>query len=184
MGLFSAFSHYVFNDCGPNRGFHNDFRPFPHFNTVKIVICPSKFWLLVEKVNLGQDALFCSIWTQTCSAKKAFLSSKTCTVSGIKRQFDKWHLFGAPTRITPKNTLLGVGVHKERGACEIFPAGVLKICTATPLPWQTPYGQKWGRGGGGMQFLPGLQKTFMPFSRQICLFGFEKFGAKLGQVFM
>ena len=25
MGLFSAFSHYIFNDCGPNRGFHSDF---------------------------------------------------------------------------------------------------------------------------------------------------------------
>ena len=25
MGLFSAFSHYVFNDCGPNRGFYSDF---------------------------------------------------------------------------------------------------------------------------------------------------------------
>ena len=25
MGLFSAFSHYVFNDCGPNRGFSSDF---------------------------------------------------------------------------------------------------------------------------------------------------------------
>ena len=25
MGLFSAFSHYVFSDCGPNRGFHSDF---------------------------------------------------------------------------------------------------------------------------------------------------------------
>ena len=25
MGLFSAFSHYVFNDCGRNRGFHSDF---------------------------------------------------------------------------------------------------------------------------------------------------------------
>ena len=25
MGLLSAFSHYVFNDCGPNRGFYSDF---------------------------------------------------------------------------------------------------------------------------------------------------------------
>ena len=25
MGLFSAFSHCVFNDCGPNLGFHSDF---------------------------------------------------------------------------------------------------------------------------------------------------------------
>ena len=31
MGLFSAFSHYVFNDCGPNRGFHSDFALFPPF---------------------------------------------------------------------------------------------------------------------------------------------------------
>ena len=29
MGLFSAFSHYVFNDCGPNRGFHSDFALSP-----------------------------------------------------------------------------------------------------------------------------------------------------------
>ena len=29
MGLFSAFSHYVFNDCGPNRGFYSDFAPSP-----------------------------------------------------------------------------------------------------------------------------------------------------------
>ena len=49
MGLFLAFSHYVFNDCGPNRGFHSDFALSPHFNTVKIVILPSKFWLLVKK---------------------------------------------------------------------------------------------------------------------------------------
>ena len=45
----------------------------PHFNTVKIAISPSKFWFLVKKkVNLGQNALFCSIWTQTWSAKKGF----------------------------------------------------------------------------------------------------------------
>ena len=30
MGLLSAFSHYVFNGCGPNRGFHSDL-PFPPF---------------------------------------------------------------------------------------------------------------------------------------------------------
>ena len=29
MGSFSAFSHYVFNDCGPNRGFHSDFALSP-----------------------------------------------------------------------------------------------------------------------------------------------------------
>ena len=29
IGLFSAFSHYVFNDCGPNRGFHSDFALSP-----------------------------------------------------------------------------------------------------------------------------------------------------------
>ena len=29
MGLFSAFSHNVFNDCGPNRGFHSDFAVSP-----------------------------------------------------------------------------------------------------------------------------------------------------------
>ena len=29
MGLFSAFSYYVFNDCGPNRGFHSDFALSP-----------------------------------------------------------------------------------------------------------------------------------------------------------
>ena len=33
-----------------NRGFHSDFALSPpHFNTVKIVIFPSKFWLLVKK---------------------------------------------------------------------------------------------------------------------------------------
>ena len=35
-----------------------------------------------EKVNLGQNALFCSIWTQTWSAKKAFLSSKNAPFPG------------------------------------------------------------------------------------------------------
>ena len=29
MGLFSAFSHYVFNDCGPNHGFRSDFALSP-----------------------------------------------------------------------------------------------------------------------------------------------------------
>ena len=29
MGLFSTFSHYVFNDCGPNRGFYRDFALSP-----------------------------------------------------------------------------------------------------------------------------------------------------------
>ena len=29
MGLFSAFSHYIFNDCDPNRGFHSDFALSP-----------------------------------------------------------------------------------------------------------------------------------------------------------
>ena len=29
MGLFSAISHYVFNDCGANRGFHSDFALSP-----------------------------------------------------------------------------------------------------------------------------------------------------------
>ena len=29
MGLCSAFSHYVFNDCGPDRGFYCDFALSP-----------------------------------------------------------------------------------------------------------------------------------------------------------
>ena len=29
MGSFAAFSHYVFNDCGLNRGFHSDFALSP-----------------------------------------------------------------------------------------------------------------------------------------------------------
>ena len=29
--------------------------------------------------------------------KKGLLELKKCTVSGLKRQFDKWHLFSAPT---------------------------------------------------------------------------------------
>ena len=29
MDLFSAFSHYVFKDCGPNRGCRNDFALSP-----------------------------------------------------------------------------------------------------------------------------------------------------------
>ena len=29
IGSFSAFSHYVFNDCGLNRGFHSDFALSP-----------------------------------------------------------------------------------------------------------------------------------------------------------
>ena len=29
--------------------------------------------------------------------KKGLFELKKCTVSGLKRQFDKWHLFRAPT---------------------------------------------------------------------------------------
>ena len=29
--------------------------------------------------------------------KKRLFELKKCTVSGLKRQFDKWHLFSAPT---------------------------------------------------------------------------------------
>ena len=29
--------------------------------------------------------------------KKGLFELKKCTVSGLKRQFDKWHLFSAPT---------------------------------------------------------------------------------------
>ena len=29
--------------------------------------------------------------------KKGLFELKNCTVSGLKRQFDKWHLFRAPT---------------------------------------------------------------------------------------
>ena len=28
-GFISAFSHYVFSDCGPNPGFHSDFALSP-----------------------------------------------------------------------------------------------------------------------------------------------------------
>ena len=49
MGLFSAFSHCVFNDCGPNPGFDSDLALSPILTPVKIVISPSKFWLLVKK---------------------------------------------------------------------------------------------------------------------------------------
>ena len=31
--------------------------------------------------------------------KKGLFELKNCTVSGLKRQFDKWHLFNAPTGI-------------------------------------------------------------------------------------
>ena len=82
MGLFSAFSHYVFNDCEAQIVVFIVISPFPHFNTVKIVIFPSKFWLLVKKWIL---------------AKMLCFELKKCTVSGLKRQFDKWHLFRAPT---------------------------------------------------------------------------------------
>ena len=58
MGLFSAFSQYIFNDCGPNRGFHSDFALPPHFNTVKIVIFPSKFWRLMKKCILAKMLCF------------------------------------------------------------------------------------------------------------------------------
>ena len=47
IGVFT-FSHYVFNDCGPNRGFYSDFSLSPS-NTVKITILSSKCWLLVKK---------------------------------------------------------------------------------------------------------------------------------------
>ena len=49
IGLFSAFLHYVFKDCGPNRGFHSDFALSPILTPGKIVISPSKFWFVVKK---------------------------------------------------------------------------------------------------------------------------------------
>ena len=41
--------------------------------------------------------------------KKGFFELKTCTVSGLKSQFDKWHLFRAPTGggSADKRSLLG-----------------------------------------------------------------------------
>ena len=43
--------------------------------------------------------------------KKGFFELKKCTVSGLKRQFDKWHLFSASTfpHPSPNNVLLGQG---------------------------------------------------------------------------
>ena len=70
--------------------------PFPQFNHVKIVISPSKFWHLVKKVNLGQNALFVAFGHKH-GRQKGLLELTKCAVSGLKRQFDKWHLFRAPT---------------------------------------------------------------------------------------
>ena len=81
MDLFSAFPHYVFNDCGPKRGFHSDFAlsPIQHCKNSDFA-----FQVLAscEKVNIGQNALFCSIWTQTWSAKKGFFNSKHAPFPG------------------------------------------------------------------------------------------------------
>ena len=41
-------------------------------------------------------------------------------------------------------------VNKRGGAYKIPAAWGLKIYTPTPLPWKMPFGQKWGRGGGGV----------------------------------
>ena len=46
-------------------------------------------------MNLGQHALFCSIWTQT----EGLFQLKKCTVSGLRRQFDMapvWRVHGRP----------------------------------------------------------------------------------------
>ena len=62
-----------------------------------------------EKVSLGHNALFCTIWTQQGRQKEL----KKCTVSRLKRQFDKWHLFRAPTG-------RGGGVNRGRNAHQDF----------------------------------------------------------------
>ena len=55
------------------------FSPFKHLKNSDL-----SFHVLAscEKVNLGHNALFCSIWTQTWSARKAFLSSKNAPFLG------------------------------------------------------------------------------------------------------
>ena len=100
MGLFSAFSHYVFNACGPNRGFHS----FPHFYTVKIVIFPSQFWPPVKKSESWPKCFVLYYLDTNIVGKKGLFELKKCTVSGFKRQFGKWHLFRAPTPPPPAHT--------------------------------------------------------------------------------
>ena len=48
------------------------------------------------------NAVFCSVWTPSWmlkSADKAVLGPKDAPVSGLERQFGKWHLFHAPTSV-------------------------------------------------------------------------------------
>ena len=55
--------------------------------------------------------------------KKNLFELKKCTVSGLKRQFDKWHLFSAPT--APPSASGGCAYHTC--ACPRSPAG----CSST-----------------------------------------------------
>ena len=49
-------------------------------------------------MNFGQNALFSILaFGHKHGRQKNLLELKKCTVSGSKRQFDKWHLFSAPT---------------------------------------------------------------------------------------
>ena len=54
--------------------FHSDFRPFPHFNTVKIVIFPSKFWLLVKRRILAKMLCFVALGHKPSRQRRAFLA--------------------------------------------------------------------------------------------------------------
>ena len=55
--------------------------------------------------------------------KKGLFELKKCTVSGLKRQFDKWHLFSAPTGggIAPPLHMLSKGETLRKGGGGIAP---------------------------------------------------------------
>ena len=60
--------------------------------------------------------------------KKGLFELKKCTVSGLKRQFDKWHLFSAPTPPPPrKKCLLARNGGRGGGAYIISPWITCKI---------------------------------------------------------
>ena len=95
-GPFSSIWHYSNSGCP----FHSFFRPFgakpvfkrhrPKFSQMVCMLC-----------------MFCSSWTPKgvwhakCqkSGQQSRLGPQACTISGLKHQFDKWHLFRAPTGI-------------------------------------------------------------------------------------
>ena len=58
--------------------------------------------------------------------KEGLFELKKCTVSGLERQFDKWHLFSAPTGGGGLSGEGGRGRGRE-GVCGEFGGGGLNI---------------------------------------------------------